>query len=74
MLGLIYVGNTHMNDRLTRQHNKIKKETQDLRFDYMAVKSLYMKDTKQSEISARVKELELIQGDRPPYKIIIDED
>lgn len=71
-LGVIQIGNTHYSDRIRRNQAKIKKEVEELRIDYTTLKASYMYKSKKTEVAKRVEKMELIQGERPPYKIVIE--
>ncbi len=73
IMGLVYIGNTHYADRLTRQHDQLKKEVQSLRYDYTTLKEGYMFESKQSEVAKRVATLGLVEGVKPPQKIMLKE-
>jgi hypothetical protein len=70
-LGLIYIANSHLTDKMIRKIDKLKREVEDLRADYITQKAEYMFDSKQSEVAKKVEPLGLIESKRPPYKIVI---
>ncbi len=72
LLGVIQIGNTHYSDRIRKNQSRIKKEVEELRIDYTTLKASYMYKSKKTEVAKRVKKMKLIQGDRPPYKILIE--
>lgn len=71
-LGLLYVALSHSGDRLQRDYLVTKKEVQDLRFDYMTLKADYMLESMQSNLAKQVEEIELIQPDKPPFKLEVE--
>ncbi len=73
--GVIYIMTSHWCDRLIREQDKVKKEIQDVRFDYTTLKAQYMKESKLSEMleNKTIQELQLNSGQTPPYKIEIEE-
>ncbi len=73
-LGLVYIGFNHMSERAVREHNKLKREVEDLRTDYTTLKASYMFASKQSEVAKRVKDMGLSESKNPPYKITIEEE
>ena len=53
-LTLLYIGNTHYGNRMNRNIQRLKLETEDLRADYTTLKSDYMEASKQSEVARKV--------------------
>lgn len=72
-MGMLYIWNTHYSDRIARRSDQLKKEVQDLRYDYTTLKEGYMFDSKQSEVAKRVSEIGLREGTQPPYKLVVSE-
>lgn len=72
-LGVLFIANSHYTDRMNKKHDRLKREVEDLRVDYTTLKAEYMLETKQSEISRRVKEMGLILGTKPPVKIVVEQ-
>jgi len=72
-LGLIYIANSHISDRLNRKNQELKLEVEDLRADYTTLKADYMYESKQSEVAKKVKELGLIEGGGAPHLIEVEE-
>jgi len=70
-LGLVYIGNTHYADRLSRKESKLKRDVNDLRADYTTLKADYMYESKQSEVAKKVEYLNLKEGGRAPYKVLV---
>ncbi|MFQ3576330.1 MAG: FtsL-like putative cell division protein [Cytophagales bacterium] len=72
VLALLYIANSHMADKTVRKIDKLKKEVEDLRADYITLKAGYMFDSKQSEVAKKVEHLGLVENKRPPFKLVID--
>ena len=53
LLTLIYIGNTHYGNRMNRNIQRLKLETEDLRADYTTLSSDYMEASKQSEVARK---------------------
>jgi hypothetical protein len=73
ILGLIYISNTHYAEKTVRRINAIQADVEDLRADYTTLKSDLMFASKQSEVAKKVKQLQLKESLRPPYKIEVEE-
>ena len=71
LLTLIYIGNTHYGNRMTRSIQKLKQETEDLRADYTTLKSDYMEASKQSEVARKVAAIGLVESSSPPFRIAV---
>lgn len=71
-IGVLYIGNTHYADRISRKYDSLKKEVEDLRADYTTIKADYMFESKQSEVERKVAKIGLEEGVIPPFKIEID--
>lgn len=71
-IGVLYIGNTHYADRISRKYDSLKKEVEDLRADYTTIKADYMFESKQSEVERKVAKMGLEEGVIPPFKIEID--
>ena len=74
LMGLVYIGNTHFADRMSREGVTLKKEVNDFRADYTTLKADYMYESKQSEVAKKVKHLGLEEGGKAPKKIHIKEE
>jgi hypothetical protein len=72
VLGLLYIGNTHHGEKTVRQINNIQEEVEDLRADYTTLKSDLMFSSKQSEVAKKVKDYELKESLKPPFKIVVE--
>ncbi len=69
VLGLLYISNTHYGEKTVRKINNIQAEVEDLRADYTTLKADLMFASKQSEVAKKVKDLQLKESLRPPFKI-----
>lgn len=50
VLAVVYIYNGHLADKMMRRINKTAKEVKELRYEYIAVKSKVMFQSKQSEL------------------------
>ena len=71
LLTLLYIGNTHYGNRMARNIQKLKQETEDLRADYTTLKSDYMEASKQSEVARKVAALGMVESSSPPFRITV---
>ena len=69
LLTLLYIGNTHYGNRMNRNIQRLKQETEDLRADYTTLKSDYMEASKQSEVARKVAAIGLVESSSPPFRI-----
>jgi len=69
LLTLLYIGNTHYGNRMSRNIQRLKQETEDLRADYTTLKSDYMEASKQSEVARKVAAFGLVESSSPPFRI-----
>ena len=72
-LGILYVGNTHYAETTQRKVNQLEVEVEDMRADYITLKSDYMHAQLQSEVARKVRALGLIESEDPPHKIVVPE-
>jgi hypothetical protein len=70
-LTLLYIGNTHYGNRMNRNIQRLKQETEDLRADYTTLKSDYMEASKQSEVARKVAAIGLVESSSPPFRITV---
>jgi len=70
-LVIVYIANGHYAERTARRIDKLKQDVEDLRADYITMKSDYMYQSKQSEIAKRAEVLGIYESDVPPTKIIV---
>ena len=71
VLTLLYIGNTHYGNRMNRNIQRLKQETEDLRADYTTLKSDYMEASKQSEVARKVAAFGLVESSSPPFRITV---
>ena len=68
-LGVLYIGNTHYADRVSRNYDALTEAVEDFRADYTTIKADYMYESKQSEVERKVAAMGLEEGVIPPFKI-----
>ncbi len=68
-LVLIYIANAHYSESKIRKIHLLTNEVNELRFEYMSLRSQIMYETKQSKIAAQVKELGLQRSDDKVFVI-----
>ena len=71
LITLLYIGNTHYGNRMNRNIQRLKQETEDLRADYTTLKSDYMEASKQSEVARKVAAFGLVDSSSPPFRISV---
>lgn len=71
LLILLYIGNTHYGNRMNRNIQRLKQDTEDLRADYTTLKSDYMEASKQSEVARKVAAIGLVESSSPPFRIAV---
>ena len=71
LLTLLYIGNTHYGNRMNRNIQRLKQQTEDLRADYTTLKSDYMEASKQSEVARKVAAIGLVESSSPPFRIAV---
>jgi hypothetical protein len=71
LLILLYIGNTHYGNRMNRNIQRLKQQTEDLRADYTTLKSDYMEASKQSEVARKVAAIGLVESSSPPFRIAV---
>ncbi|MCP4521119.1 MAG: hypothetical protein GY827_05455 [Cytophagales bacterium] len=72
ILGIIHIAGLHYLDRIKKDQVKLKSQVEELRADYTTLKASYMYKSKKSQVRKRVTKLGLIEGSRPPYKIVVE--
>lgn len=70
---IVYIANGHYAERNVRKIEKLKSEVEDLRADYITIKSEYMFQSKQSEVAKRAEPMGIYESSEPPVKIIVSE-
>ena len=66
---IIYISNQHSVEKQIREINKLEKEVEELRTDYVTLNNNYMFSRKESEILKRVKKIGLVNSKVPPERI-----
>lgn len=69
LLAVIYIGNTFYAEKKIREINELKKELEELRYDYITSKSELMFRSKQSEIAKMLIPTGIKESKEPPRKI-----
>ena len=69
LLAIIYIANTYYAEKKIYKSNKLSKELDELRYDYISSKSELMFHSKQSEVAKMLKETGLKESKEPPHKI-----
>ncbi|MDX2190559.1 MAG: FtsL-like putative cell division protein [Bacteroidota bacterium] len=72
VLIILYISNAHYTEKTIRKIDKLKYEVEELRADYITTKAEYMKESIQSNIALKVKDLGLEESKRPPEIIKIE--
>jgi hypothetical protein len=71
-IGLLYISNTHYAEKTVRRIDAVQSEVEDLRADYITLKSDLMFASKQSEVARKVKVIGLRESLTPPTKVVIE--
>ena len=69
---IIYISNQHSVEKKIRNINRLEKEVEELRTDYITLKNNFMFSRKETEVLKKAKEIGLQNSDVPPEKIIIE--
>lgn len=69
----IYIANRHYSEKNIRDIQVLQEEVDRLRWKYLSLKSNLMKETKQSEVAKRVKEIGLSSKGVHPTKIQVED-
>ncbi|MBP8067739.1 MAG: hypothetical protein KAY27_04185 [Pedobacter sp.] len=72
VLGMIYIGNSHMAITNIRNIDKLTKEVTELGYGYKSLKANLMFKSKQTEVAKKVDTLGIKELIEPPKKIIVD--
>ena len=73
VLVIVYIANGHYAERNARKIDKLKAEVEDLRANYITIKSEYMYQSKQSEIAKRAEAMGIYESEVPPTKIVVSQ-
>tara|TARA_Y100000768_G_C23960223_1_gene674957 strand:- start:1316 stop:1636 length:321 start_codon:yes stop_codon:yes gene_type:complete len=68
---IIYISNQHSVEKKIRNINKLEKEVEELRTDYITLKNNFMFSRKETEVLKKAKDMGLENSNVPPEKIII---
>jgi hypothetical protein len=72
VLGMIYIGNSHMAITNIRNIDKLEKENAELGYEYKSLKADLMFKSKLTEVAKKVDTLGIKELVEPPKKIIVD--
>ena len=70
-LGMVYIYNSHVSERFSREHDKLVKKVEDLRTYSTTLHADLMLESKESEVVKKVAEFGLTDG-AAPKKIIVE--
>ena len=66
---IIYISNQHSVEKQIREINKLEKEVEELRTDYVTLNNNYMFSRKESQIFKREMKIGLVNSKLPPERI-----
>ena len=69
VIGLIYISNSHINDKLTREQLKLKKDLEGLRAEYVTLKQEYLHNSRRSEVANKVRDFGLSDDGHRVYRL-----
>ncbi len=69
VIGLIYISNSHINDKLTREQLKLKKDLEGLRAEYVTLKQEFLHNSRRSEVAQKVKKMGLSDDGGRVYRL-----
>ena len=69
-IGMIYIWNSHLADKQIRQRDRLKKEVDVLKAEYVNRKASLSEGTRYTELIARFDSIGLRRLDEPPYKLL----
>ena len=72
VIGIFYIGNTHMAEKTIRDIEKLETEVEEFRADYTSLKADYMFSGKQTEVAKKESAIGIKESKTPPNKIIIE--
>ncbi|RYG20889.1 MAG: hypothetical protein EOO07_04055 [Chitinophagaceae bacterium] len=72
VLGMIYIGNSHMAITNIRNIDRLKKEVTELGYEYKSLKAELMFKSKLTEVAKKVDTLGIKELIEPPKRIIVD--
>jgi hypothetical protein len=68
-LGLVYIANRHYTDRIVRKVITLRMEVEELRVDYITLKSDFISKNKEQEVAKKAKRIGLIENGGVKVKI-----
>jgi hypothetical protein len=74
LLIMVYIGNTHHNEKTVRKAHELNKELKELRSEYITARFDLMFKSRLSEVAKNVEMLGLKEPVAPPRKISIESD
>ncbi len=72
VLALVYIGNNYVAQSKVKKIDSISKELKDLHDEHISTKSDLMYFTKRSEVAKRLREMEIKEATKPPFKIYVN--
>ena len=73
LIGVFYIANSYNAEKTIIEISRIKRELEELRFEYITTKSNLMFHSKQSEVAVKLKNTGVKESLVPPVKIYIKE-
>lgn len=71
-IALVYIANAHLSERNVRSIQVLKRDIQELRWQYMSIKADIMYKSKHSEIEDQVREIGLRSQNSEPKRIVVE--
>lgn len=68
-LAFLLVANSNYSEKTVRRINKLKKEIEETRYEYISNRSELMHISKQSEVAKRLKSSQIKESVQPPIKL-----
>jgi hypothetical protein len=72
LLSLLYIFNANASVKTIIEVSKIKKQNEELRFEFVNTKAKLMRLTRQSELAKRLENRKIFEAKIPPRKIIVE--
>ncbi|WP_100629159.1 FtsL-like putative cell division protein [Algoriphagus formosus] len=73
LLALIYIWGNHRAENMVRKIEKVQQEVEDIRADVTTLEAEYMLSSMQSELAKKVATRGIVELDKPPVKIEVEE-
>ena len=70
-IAMLYIANAHFSERKLWQEQRMKREVEELRWEYASIKADLMFQSKQAEVAKAVKDLGLRNPASTPQKILV---